>query len=237
MPLLSIIIPTYNELENLGLLVERIKNALQDTPVEWEIIVVDDNSPDGTAQVAEELSKDFPLRLLVRKRTRGLSRSVLEGFTIAKGELLLVMDADLSHQPEHIPAMWDLMIRDSCDLVIGSRYVTGGTIKDFSILRKLTSKISKLLVYPLTRIKDPLAGFFLVRRKVIENRSFNPEGFKILLEILIKGQYERVREIPITFQGRVCGISKLSKDVVLKYLLQVMKLYIETVMSIFKSAP
>ena len=144
------------------------------------------------------------------------------------------MDADLSHPPEQIPPMLDKMMKEKCDLVIGSRYVHDGAIKDWSIWRKITSNVSKFIVYPLTRVKDPLAGYFIVRRHVIKNTLLNPIGFKILLEILTKGQYETVIEVPIIFQDRVSGSSKLSKGVAFEYLLQVASLYFGKSMSFLK---
>jgi dolichol-phosphate mannosyltransferase len=226
---LTVILPTYNERDNLLPLLGRIQTVLKALPVEWDVLVVDDNSPDGTAQTAEELSGAFPVRVLVREGRRGLARSVLDGFRLAEGEFFLVMDADLSHPPERISAMWEVMRRNDCDLVVGSRYVSGGKIENWPILRKLTSRASKLLVAPLTSVKDPLSGFFLVRRDAVERRSFDPRGFKILLEILTKGGVRKVREIPITFQDRMHGSSGLSRRVIVDYLLQVIKLYGERV--------
>lgn len=231
---LSLILPTYNERENLAPLVKRIRASLQNLPVDWEILVVDDGSPDGTAHRAEELGREFPLRVLNGHRRWGLARSVAEGFRTTDREFLLVMDADLSHPPERIPAMWDLMTKDPCDLVIGSRYVPGGAIRDWTPLRRLTSRISKLLVCPLTAVKDPLSGFFLLHRRVIENGTFRPAGFKILLEILARGEYETVREVPITFEERLHGSSKLSHRVILAYLLQVLRLYVEKTKSLLQ---
>ncbi len=236
MPELALILPTYNERENLAPLVKRIRASLQDLPVDWEILVVDDGSPDGTARRAEELGREFPLRVLNGQPRRGLARSVAEAFRTTDREFLLVMDADLSHPPERIPAMWELMTKNTCDLVIGSRYVPGGGIRNWTPLRRLSSKISKLLVFPLTRVKDPLSGFFLLRRKVIEKGGFRPAGFKILLEILARGEYETVREVPITFEERLHGSSKLSHRVIAAYLLQVLRLYAEKTKSRFRRA-
>jgi dolichol-phosphate mannosyltransferase len=235
LPQLSVILPTYNERENLAPLVQRIKAALRRIPVAYEILVVDDCSPDGTACFAQELSNGLPLRVLERKEEKGLARSVLEGFVAARGECLLVMDADLSHPPERIPEMWEQLTRNSCDLVIGSRYVPGGAIRDWTILRRFSSRVSRRLVFPLTRVKDPLSGFFLVRRGAIENRHLRPAGFKILLEILAKGQCEKITEVPITFEERLHGCSKLTSTVILEYFLQVARLYGERAKSFFKS--
>ncbi len=234
MPKLSLILPTYNERENLGPVVNRIGAALRKIPVKWEILVVDDGSPDGTACMAKELASEFPIRVLTRNTRKGLARSVADGFRNGAGEFFLVMDADMSHPPERIPEMWNLITKDSCDLVIGSRYVEGGGIRDWTVLRRLTSKISKLLVHPLTQVNDPLSGFFLVRRTVVNNGYLRPIGFKILLEILAKGDYGTVKEVPITFEERLHGTSKLSRRVMLEYLLQVVRLYAEKAASLLK---
>jgi dolichol-phosphate mannosyltransferase len=231
---LSLILPTYNERENLAPIVKRIGAALHGIQSDWEILVVDDSSPDGTARTAEELAKDYPIRVLSRYDKKGLARSVADGFRSGEGEFFLVMDADLSHPPERIPEMWDLISQDSCDLVIGSRYVQGGAIRDWTMLRRLTSRVSKLLVYPLTHVNDPLSGFFLVRKGVVNNGYLRPIGFKILLEILAKGDYRTVREVPITFEERLHGSSKLSYRVILQYLLQVVRLYAEKTISLLK---
>ncbi len=234
MPKLSLILPTYNERENLAPVVNRIGAALRAIPVKWEILVVDDGSPDGTAHTARELAREFPIRVLSRNTRKGLARSVADGFRTGSGDFFLVMDADMSHPPERIPAMWNQIAQESCDLVIGSRYVEGGGTRDWTVLRRLTSKISKLLVRPLTQVNDPLSGFFLVRKTVVNNGYLRPIGFKILLEILAKGDYRTVREVPITFEERLHGTSKLSHRVMWEYLVQVVRLYLEKAVSAFK---
>jgi len=234
MPRLSILVPTYNERENLPFLAGRIQAACRELPLEWEILIVDDNSPDGTAGAAETLSRDYPLRLLLRTEKKGLSRSVLHGFRETESEFLLVMDADLSHPPEVIPTMWETMVREDCDVVVGSRYVPGGAIPDWSLSRRVTSRFARFLAQGLTDLKDPMAGLFLVRRTVVENRAFKPLGFKILLEILVRGRCGKIREVPITFRDRTRGTSKLSGVVILAYLEQICSLYIEKVRLLLK---
>ncbi len=234
MPSLSVIIPTYNERENVRPLVERLAKVLRSVPADSEILVVDDDSPDGTARIAEEMAAEFPLRVLVRRGRRGLARSILEGFEAAEGDYLLVMDADLSHPPEQVPRMWEVMTSERCDLVVGSRFVPGGVVAGRTAFRRGLSLLSRLLVSPLTRVKDPLAGFFLVRREVVEGGRFNPIGFKLLLEILVRGGCERVREVPITFRDRDRGASKFSGTVMLEYAVQVVGLYGERIGSILK---
>lgn len=212
----SIIIPTYNERENLRSLVERIDRALSG----YEIIVVDDNSPDKTGDLAENLSKTYPIKVIHRKRKEGLSSAVIEGFKSANGDIFAVIDADLQHPPETLPEL--LKGLDRGDLVIGSRHVKGGEIEGWSLKRRIISSGAKTcsnILLPSTRsIKDPLSGFFLLKKEVIEGVSLDPVGYKILLEILIKGDYNRVMEVPYTFKDREHGESNLNIREELNYL-------------------
>ncbi len=211
MPLLSIIVPTYNERENIPVLVERVKNALSD--IEFELVIVDDDSPDGTWKLAEELRKKYPfLKVIRRKNERDLATAVIEGFRKSKGDVLTVMDADLQHPPEKIKEMFK-KIQDGAEIVVGSRYVAGGEIENWSFKRKFYSKGARAIAYlllPKSReVKDPLSGFFMLKRDVIKNVELHPIGYKILLEILIKGKYKKVEEVPILFKDRERGSSSL----------------------------
>jgi dolichol-phosphate mannosyltransferase len=136
------------------------------------------------------------------------------------------MDADLSHPPEKIPDLADPIIRGEADIVIGSRYIDTGKIGDWSFRRKVSSKLATLAAKGLTKVKDPMSGFFFLKREVIENIELNPKGFKIALEILVKGKYDKVVEVPIFFKDRIYGETKLSSGVILDYLLQTLRLYI-----------
>ncbi|MCD6514509.1 MAG: glycosyltransferase family 2 protein [Candidatus Odinarchaeota archaeon] len=211
-PVLSLIIPTYNERENLPVLVKRIHDALSGY-CSYEIIVVDDNSPDETWKVAEELSKQYPVKVVKRKGKLGLSSAVIEGFKHASGEFLGVMDADMQHPPEILPNLIE-EARNGKDIVIASRYTKGGKIENWGLKRKIVSKgarfLTKVLVPQARGIKDPLSGYFIIRRDVVEDVELNPVGYKILLEILVKGKYEDVSEVPFTFGTRGMGKSKLN---------------------------
>ncbi len=220
---LSVIIPTYNERENLAILIPKIAEALSE--VDYEILVVDDSSPDGTAEVARSLSK-YRVRVIVREGERGLSSAVVRGFKEARGNVLAVMDADLQHPPEKLPEMYSKIL-EGCDVVIASRYVKGGSVKGWSILRKVVSKgailLAHLLVPKLRGVKDLASGYFMLRREVLEGAELDPKGFKILLEVLMKGSYRRVCEVPYTFGLRRAGSSKLGAKTVVEYLLQVLE--------------
>lgn len=216
---LSLIAPTYNEKENIVPLVERVHKAL--SQYNYELIIVDDNSPDGTAQLANSLSSKYPLKVIVRTTERGLASAVVAGFSQAGGQVLGVIDADLQHPPEAIPALQDA-IRGGADVAIGSRYVEGGGIEGWSTKREIISigakTIARLLLSSVKGIKDPLAGFFLFRREVIEGAVLAPTGYKILLEVLVKGSASHVVEVPYIFKERERGKSNLTFNEQLNFL-------------------
>ena len=216
---LSLIAPTYNEKENIVPLVERVHKAL--SQYNYELIIVDDNSPDGTAQLANSLSSKYPLKVIVRTTERGLASAVVAGFSQAGGQVLGVIDADLQHPPEAIPALLDA-IRGGADVAIGSRYVEGGGIEGWSTKREIISigakTIARLLLSSVKGIKDPLAGFFLFRREVIEGAVLAPTGYKILLEVLVKGNASQVVEVPYIFKERERGKSNLTFNEQLNFL-------------------
>ena len=216
---LSLVIPTYNEKENIQKLLKKIQNEFKNNKINGEIIAVDDNSPDGAGKLLEDLKKQYKnLKVINRKGKLGLSSAVLEGWKIAKGEILGAMDADLSHPPEKISEMLNLIKNEKADFTIGSRYVKGGKIEGWNFKRKLMSKTATLLARVYTKVKDPMTGFFMIKRDCIKNVQLNPKGFKILLEILIKGRYRNVKEIPITFVNRTEGKSKAGTKEIICYL-------------------
>lgn len=223
-PLVSIIIPTYNERAGIVGLVDTIAAQYERAGVEGEIVVVDDNSPDGTWQVVADLSQSRPVRLLRRAGKLGLSSAVIDGFKQARGSVLGVMDADGSHDAATIPTLINAIVHDGYDLAVGSRYIPGGNIKDWPMSRLIISKGAVLLASPLTPIKDITSGFFFMRRDVIEGVKLNPIGFKIGLEVFVKGRFERFCEVPYTFVNRVQGKSKLSFKQMWEYVVQLFDL-------------
>lgn len=154
--MISIIIPTYNEKGNIKKLILKINDIFKE---DFEIIVVDDNSPDGTGKIVDKLKK-YNAKCIHRKSKLGLSSAVIEGFKAAKGDIIGVMDADFSHPPEKIPELIKPLKDNNAELTIGSRYIQGGKIKNWTAVRKIISKGAILLSLPLTRIKDPVSGFF-----------------------------------------------------------------------------
>lgn len=217
----SVILPTYNESVNVPIVVDRIAYVL--APLcEFEVLVIDDNSPDGTWSIAEQLALERPwLRSLRRMHNKGLSPAVVDGFSLAKGRYLIVMDADLQHDEQALCKFLDAF-RTGAQLVVGSRKVDGGGVEDWSVIRKFVSWFATRLahmVLPL-QVTDPMSGFFGISRSVHDTLTprVNPKGFKILLEYLARTQASNVKEVGYTFRGRQHGESKLSNDVIYDYL-------------------
>ncbi|OQW91947.1 MAG: hypothetical protein BWK78_03125 [Thiotrichaceae bacterium IS1] len=223
----SIIVPTYQERENLPALIQRIEQVKQQQQWKVELLIMDDDSQDGTEQLIGQLNYPW-IKLVVRKENHGLSPAVVEGLKLAQHEFLVVMDADLSHPPEKIPEMLQTL-QSGADFVIGSRYVEGGTTDiSWSLFRKLNSEVATWLAYPFTKAKDPMSGFFVLHRQTFERGqwSLNPIGYKIGLELIVKCHCQTVREIPIHFSDRQKGVSKLSLKQQLQYIQHLRRLFI-----------
>ena len=215
---LSLVIPTYNEKGNIAKLLSAIEKEFEINKIDGEIIVVDDNSPDGTGQILENLKSTYKnLGVAHREGKLGLSSAVTEGLKMATGEILGVMDADLSHPTNKINEMHQSILSGQ-DLVIGSRYISGGKIEGWNWYRKLLSRGATILARIYVNVKDPMSGFFMVKKELIESAEINSKGFKILLEILIKTNPKKVLEIPITFVNRTEGKSKAGMKEIIFYL-------------------
>ena len=217
---LSIVVPTFNEAPNIAELVERVTAAVARIPsdgFEAEVIFVDDSTDDTPAVIAQvAASAALPVRLIHRRRrTGGLGGAVMEGFAAARSDALLVMDGDLQHPPEKIPALYERFRRGDVDVVVASRYAGDGTSKGLAdSTRVLVSKTSTVLtkaMFPirLRDVSDPMTGFFLIDRQAVDAAALRPRGFKILLEILARGTM-RVAEVPFDFADRHAGASKAS---------------------------
>lgn len=224
--MVSIIIPTYNERHGLPNLIGAIVAQFKTAGVVGEIVVVDDNSPDGTWQLAEELAQTLPVTVLRRAGKLGLSSAVIDGFKKARGQVLGVMDADGSHDPQTIPLLINAILLDDYDLAVGSRYIPGGGIKDWPLLRRIISRGAVVLASPLTPIRDITSGFFFMKREVIDGVTLNPIGFKIGLEVFVKGRFGRFCEVPYTFVNRVQGKSKLTIKQMWEYVIQLVDLIV-----------
>ena len=227
-PQISLIIPTLNEADNLPTLMERIGAALSGRS--YEVLIVDDNSKDATPQVCGELAKKYPLRLLVRTIPKdGLGGAVLHGMHEARGEYLVVMDADLQHPPEKLPELLAPLERNNgTDFVLGSRHVPGAsTGEKWGVARKVNSDIATILARPFAGpVRDPMSGFFALRRSTYEGaQRLTPLGYKIGLELMCKCRVKRVQEVPIHFAERTRGESKLSLREQFRYLEHLSRLY------------
>lgn len=230
---LSVIVPTYNETENIRPLCERLFKAVKAADLEAELFFVDDESvgSEATEKIVKELaSEGHPVRIHCRKKAegRGLSSAVLIGFDNAKYEVLLCMDADLQHEPESVPAVAQPVLDDTADFSVGSRHAAGGGLGfHWSVLRQVVSRGATLLAWPLANSTDPMSGFFCVRKDVLARgrKSVNPIGFKIGLEIAVRCRCQRVQDVGITFRERLHGESKLSAKQYKLYLEQLASLY------------
>jgi len=215
--MLSIVVPTYNEAGSVTGLAERLHATLAGR--EWELVIVDDGSPDGTADVAAALAPRIPTNVVRRKGKAGLASAVVAGFQAARGDLLVVMDADLSHPPETVPALVDAIDRGA-DLAVGSRYVEGGGVEDWPLKRRVVSRVACLMGNALVPVRDATSGFFALRRSVIDGVKLNPIGFKIGFEVIARGRYKRVVEVPYTFRDRELGASKFGRREIVQYVVQ-----------------
>ena len=229
---LSVIVPTYNESKNIVGILDSLRKHLP-IGIDTEIIVVDDNSPDGTGNIVEEYAKNSKkensqsVQIIHRKTERGLSSAILAGIKYAKGDSVVVMDSDFSHPPQTIPKMIEELQKSECDIVVASRYVNGGSVKGWPFKRKIISKgATKIARHGLgIKIKDPMSGFFAFKRHIINNIKFDAIGYKILLEILVKARGVKVKEIPYEFINREEGSSKLDTSVAIDYVKSLWKLY------------
>jgi dolichol-phosphate mannosyltransferase len=219
-PSLSLVVPTYNERDRLPDLVRAIFEAYAARSLEGELVIVDDNSPDGTGQVADELAQRYPIKVIHRAGKLGLGTAVIEGFKASEAEVVGVIDADLSHPAALVPRMFDVMNRERADIVIGSRYVPGGGTADWEMSRVLMSKFACVLARRLTPVQDATSGFFLIRRALAEGVTISAGGFKICLELLIRSEPTLVIEVPYVFTGRTAGESKMNLKEALGYLRQ-----------------
>jgi len=215
------------EAENIPRLLPRVLAVLDEMQLCGGVIIVDDDSDDATPLACQPFIDEGRVRLEIRKHERGLSSAVLHGIDIAQSEFIVVMDADLSHPPEAIPRILKAL-QDGADMVIGSRYSAGGSTADeWTVWRWINSKVATMIARPLTSVKDPMAGFFAIRReRVMSVRGkLNPLGYKIGLELIVKCGCKQVIEVPIRFEDRAYGESKLNLREQWLYLRHIGRLY------------
>ncbi len=230
----ALIIPTLNEGKNIALLIESVQLALRSVANPYTIIVVDDGSADGTREIVRDFARrDSRIRLVTREGQSGLAGAILCGWENSDAELLGVMDGDLQHPPELLPAMIGA-VGDRVDIVVASRYAKEDGVRGWNPVRATISRLSTLATRPLLRnrgrVTDPMSGFFIVRRQCIQGMTFQTKGFKLLLEILVRGRIREVREVPYRFGLRHAGKSKASAAVALQYVFLLGRLSWDTVL-------
>lgn len=223
-PILSLVIPTYNESNNIASIVRLLSERLDSSLAgHYELIVVDDNSPDQTWAVAQRLMGKYArLRVMRRSQEKGLSSAVIRGWQVAQGSVLGVIDADLQHPPETLTALLNSILRGA-DLAVASRHIEGGGVSDWSLIRRILSRGAQflgLLILPnvVGRVSDPMSGYFLVKRSAIADYLLHPKGYKILLEVLGRGKIGPIAEVGYVFQERASGDSKVTWHQYLDYL-------------------
>ncbi|MGK7900660.1 MAG: glycosyltransferase [Hormoscilla sp.] len=229
-PKFSLVIPTYNESQNICEIVKLLSVLLDGViPEEYELIVVDDDSPDRTWKIAQELTLNYPqLRVMRRVGERGLSTAIIRGWQVAQAEVLGVIDADLQHPPSTLLQLWQEMERGA-DLAVGSRHVEGGGVSEWSFLRRFCSRGAQMLGLILLpevigRVHDPMSGYFLVRRSCLVGHNLNPLGYKILIEVLARGNIRSHSEVGYVFQERQVGNSKVTWKQYVEYLQHLLRL-------------
>jgi len=220
-PELSVVVPTYNERDNVPLVVELLKRTLED--VSWEVIFVDDNSPDGTAAAVRALgAADHRVRCIRRIGRRGLAGACIEGMLSSQARYIAVLDADLQHDETLLAAMLERIRKGDVDVVVGSRYIPGGSADSFTIKRRFMSRLSHVAAHMITKVElsDSGSGFYMIRRDAVEELAprLSSQGFKLLLDIMTTARGTlRAAELPYTFRERQHGESKLDSQVVLDF--------------------
>jgi dolichol-phosphate mannosyltransferase len=232
--LLSLVIPTYKERDNIQNVVSILSQLLDEAiPDNYELIVVDDDSPDLTWEVAQSLMPEYPqLRVMRREDERGLSSAVIRGWQAATGSFLGVIDGDLQHPPEVLTQLLQKMI-DGADLALASRHVDGGGVSSWSVIRRFLSRgaqVLGLIILPgvLGRVSDPMSGYFMVRRSAIANTTLNPVGYKILLEVIGRGNVKEIAEAGYVFRERTEGESKVTSKQYVDYIHHLVRLRVST---------
>ena len=219
------VLPTYNERERLSELVAAVFSACAAHGVRLELVIVDDNSPDGTGVVADELALTHRIRVIHRAGKLGLGTAVVAGFAEATADVVGVMDADFSHPPALVPRLLQTFTATGADIVVASRYVRGGATPDWPLKRRLLSRVACLLARPLSPVRDAASGFFVIRRDIARATTIKAGGFKICLELIARSGARRLVEVPYRFEDREQGESKMSLREAAGYLVQLRDLY------------
>ncbi|MFT5208014.1 MAG: dolichol-phosphate mannosyltransferase [Candidatus Omnitrophota bacterium] len=222
----SIVVPTYNEIKNIPELLSSINQEMSKRQMEnYEVLIMDDDSPDGTINLVKDLEMPKVRGINRKGKPRGLSAAVIDGFEQAKGDILICMDADLSHSPAKVPELIQAIL-DGAIVSVGSRYVPGGGVKNWPFLRQASSRAACLVAKLVTPVKDATSGFFAVKKEALKGVELDSLGFKIGLEVFVKAKHQgRIKEVPIIFKDRTAGESKLSGQVIHCFFEQVWTLF------------
>lgn len=219
------VVPTYNERDRLADLTRALFDAAAASRLALELVIVDDNSPDGTGAIADALAKTHRIQVIHRAGKLGLGTAVVAGFAVASASIVGVMDADFSHPPALVPRMHAVFGATAADVLVASRYVPGGRTPEWPLYRRLMSRAACLLARPLSPIRDAASGFFLIKRSIALGVSIKAGGFKICLELIVRGWPTRLVEIPYRFDDRELGESKMNYREAAGYLVQLRDLY------------
>lgn len=223
---LTMVLPTYNERDRIAELADAVFASCEAAGIQLELVIVDDNSPDGTGKIADELAQTRRIRVIHRPGKLGLGTAVVAGFEVASAEVVGVMDADFSHPPALVARMLETFRTTRADLVVASRYVRGGSTPNWPLKRRVLSRVACLLARPLSPIRDAASGFFLIRRDIARGTTIKAGGFKICLELIVRGGAKRLVEIPYRFDDRELGESKMSLREAAGYVIQLRDLYL-----------
>jgi dolichol-phosphate mannosyltransferase len=223
---LTMVVPTYNERDRLAELVTALFDETARNRIALELVIVDDNSPDGTGALADELAKTRRMKVIHRAGKLGLGTAVVAGFGVASADVIGVMDADFSHPPSLVPRMLAAFRAANADVLVASRYVPGGSTPNWPLSRKILSRVACLLARPLSPIRDAASGFFLIKRSITTGVTIKAGGFKICLELIVRAWPIRLVEIPYQFDDREAGESKMSMKEAAGYLVQLKDLLI-----------
>ena len=223
---LTMVVPTYNERDRLAELVRALFDAAAGDRIDLEVVIVDDNSPDGTGAIADDLARTYRMRVIHRAGKLGLGTAVVAGFQAASAEIVGCMDADFSHPPALVPKLLRAFRAAAADVVVASRYVPGGGTSGWPLSRRLLSRAGCLLARPLSPIRDAASGFFLIKRSIAQSAAIKAGGFKICLELIMRAWPTRLAEVPYRFEDRQAGQSKMSMREATGYLKQLGDLYL-----------
>jgi len=226
-PDLTMVVPTYNERDRLSELVAAVFAAADAANLALELVVVDDNSPDGTGQLADDLATRYRMHVVHRAGKLGLGTAVVAGFQVASADVVGVMDADFSHPPSLVPVLFAAFKSTGADVAVASRYIPGGSTPDWPFSRRMLSRTACLLARGLSPIRDAASGFFIIKRAIAQGTTIKAGGFKICLELIVRSGAKRLVELPYQFDDRELGQSKMSRREAAGYLVQLWDLYRE----------